>query len=97
MSAAGGLDLRYPIGGLFTVLGVILAGYGVVTRGNVEMYERSTGVNLNFWWGAIMIAFGLLFLFLAARAGNGATSRLAMEDPEGRETEEREKKLGLER
>lgn len=97
MSAAGGLDLRYPIGGLFTVLGVILAGYGVMTRGNAAMYERSTGVNLNFWWGAIMIAFGLLFLFLAARAGNGATSRPAMEDPEGRETEEREKKLGLER
>lgn len=97
MSGAGGLDLRYPIGGLFTVLGVILAGYGIVTRGNVAMYERSTGVNLNFWWGAIMIAFGIVFLLLAARAGSRATSRPAMEDPEGRDTEEREKKLGLER
>lgn len=97
MSGAGGLDLRYPIGGLFTVLGVILAAYGVITRGDTAMYERSTGVNLNFWWGVVMIAFGLLFVLLAARARGEGTSRLAMDDPEGRDTEERERALGLER
>ena len=33
MSAAGNLDIRLPIGGLFTVLGLLLAGYGLATGG----------------------------------------------------------------
>ncbi len=65
MSAAGGLDLRFPIGGLFVVLGVILGGYGIATGGNTEMYQRSTSININLWWGVVMLAFGLLFLLLA--------------------------------
>ncbi|MFN8580076.1 MAG: hypothetical protein U0163_03745 [Gemmatimonadaceae bacterium] len=68
MSAIGGLDLRYPIGGLFVVLGLILTGYGVATGGNAAMYERSTSVNINLWWGVVMLAFGVLFLALARRA-----------------------------
>jgi hypothetical protein len=27
-----GLDIRLPIGGLFTVLGLLLAGYGLVSE-----------------------------------------------------------------
>lgn len=69
MSGAAGLDLRYPIGGLFSVLGVLLGGYGIVTNGNTEMYARSTGVNINLWWGVIMLVTGLLFIALASRAG----------------------------
>lgn len=68
MSGAIDLDLRYPIGGLFVILGVILAGYGVMTGGRPEMYERSGAVNVNLWWGAVMLLFGALFLWLAARA-----------------------------
>ena len=97
MSGAAGLDLRYPIGGLFTVLGAILAGYGVITNGDTEMYVRSTGVNVNLWWGVAMIVFGVLFLALAARAGRGSTALPAADSPSGRATEERERKLGLER
>jgi hypothetical protein len=62
------MDLRLPIGGLFVVLGVILGGYGVMTNGNTAMYERSAGVNINLVWGAVMLAFGALFLVLAQRA-----------------------------
>ena len=96
MSGAAGLDLRYPIGGLFTVLGVILAGYGLITNGNTEMYVRSTGVNVNLVWGVVMIAFGLLFLALAARAGRGTVGP-AEGSAAGRATEAREQKMGLER
>ena len=42
---------------------------------------------------------GLLFVALAwsaGRKGGGGTSRAAMDDPEGRETEVRERRLGLE-
>ncbi len=69
MSEAGGLDLRYPIGGLFLVLGLILTGYGVLTAGDTEMYARATAVNINLWWGIVMLAFGAFMWGLAVRAG----------------------------
>lgn len=100
MSGTAGLDLRYPIGGLFTVLGLLLAGYGVATRDDARLYARATGLNINLWWGLAMLAFGALCLALAARAaraGRRPTMRAAAESPEGRETERRERELGLER
>ena len=94
MSGAAALDLRYPIGGLFVVLGVILAGFGLMTNGNVEMYRPSNGVNINLWWGLVMFFVGLVFLGLARRGAH--RDRLAM-SAAGAATEEREKALGLER
>jgi hypothetical protein len=67
MSAEGSLDLRLPIGGLFTVLGVMLAGFGLVTGGNTEMYVKSAGMNINLIWGVVMLVTGLIFLALAKR------------------------------
>ena len=92
MSAAAALDLRYPIGGLFVVLGAILAVFGAVTRENSAMYVPSGGVNINLWWGIVMLVVGVIFLALARR-GN----RPAATTPEGAATEAREKALGLER
>jgi protein-S-isoprenylcysteine O-methyltransferase Ste14 len=65
---AGGMDLRLPIGGLFVVLGVILGVFGIITNGDVAMYERSGGLNINLVWGAVMLGFGIIFLGLAQRA-----------------------------
>jgi hypothetical protein len=96
MSGAAGLDLRYPIGGLFTVLGLLLAGFGAATRDDARLYARATNLNVNLWWGLVMLAFGLLCLALAARTGRRPTMRPAEETPEGRETERRERALGLE-
>ncbi|HKT06620.1 MAG TPA: hypothetical protein VJR24_01895 [Gemmatimonadaceae bacterium] len=59
------LDIRFPIGGLFTVLGVLVAGYGLVTRADTALYERSLFVNINLIWGIVMIVFGLAMLGLA--------------------------------
>jgi len=67
MSAEGSLDLRLPIGGLFVVLGVMLAGYGLVTSGNMEMYVKSGGMNINLIWGIVMLITGVVFLVLAKR------------------------------
>lgn len=68
MSGAAGLDVRYPIGGLFVVIGVLLAAYGVATTGDATLYARTGGLNINLAWGSVMGAFGALCLFLAARA-----------------------------
>ena len=67
MSAEGSLDLRLPIGGLFVTLGVMLAGYGLVTSGNTEMYLKSGGMNINLIWGIVMLITGAIFLLLAKR------------------------------
>jgi len=67
MSAEGSLDLRLPIGGLFVVLGVMLAGYGLMTSGNTEMYLKSGGMNINLIWGIVMLITGVVFLVLAKR------------------------------
>lgn len=69
MSEGGGLDLRYPIGGLFAVLGLMLVAFGLATGGNAEMYARAAAVNINLWWGVVMLAFGAFMWSLAARAG----------------------------
>lgn len=67
MSGARGLDVRLPIGGLFSVLGVLLVGYGVATRGDAQRYARSLDVNINLWWGLAMLAFGAFMLVMARR------------------------------
>ena len=63
MNAPEGLDIRAPIGGLFTLLGVMLAGYGLVASD-----RAASGTNVNLWWGIVMITFGVMMLFLARRS-----------------------------
>jgi hypothetical protein len=60
-------DLRYPIGILFTIYGVLLGLYGLL--GNKEQYARSLGFNVNLTWGAVMFVFGIIMLFFAMRGG----------------------------
>ncbi len=67
MSSSSGLDIRIPIGGLFTALGLLLGGYGLATAGDVSHYARSVSVNINLWWGLVMLGFGLLLLGASLR------------------------------
>ena len=66
------LDLRLPIGWMFTVVGLLLVGYGLLA--DRAIYARSLGVNVNLWWGLVLFVFGVIMLALA-RAG--ARKRLA--------------------
>jgi len=59
-----GFDIRMPIGMLFTLFGILLVGYGAATQGSVMYEEHSLGVNMNVWWGAALLAFGLAMLAL---------------------------------
>jgi len=67
MSSAEGLDIRAPIGGLFTLLGLLLVGYGLL-GGNGNPASASTNPSVNLWWGLVMLAFGVMMLLLARRA-----------------------------
>jgi hypothetical protein len=60
------LDVRIPIGLLFAVFGAILAIFGLVS--DPEIYQsHSLGLNINFAWGLVQIAFGAVMLWLAYR------------------------------
>ena len=65
------LDLRLPIGLMFTIIGILLVGFGLTS--DPAIYQRSLGVNVNLWWGVVLLAFGLVMLGLVMR-GRRATS-----------------------
>jgi hypothetical protein len=58
-------DLRYPLGLMFTLFGLIITGVGLF--GGAELTQKSLGINMNLWWGLVMLAFGLIMLLLAFR------------------------------
>ena len=60
------LDLRLPIGLMFSVFGVLLTGYGLAS--DEAIYARSLGINVNLWWGLVLLGFGLVMLGLVARS-----------------------------
>jgi hypothetical protein len=62
--------VRWPIGGLFTITGVLLVVYGLLS--DPAIYQKSLGINVNLWWGIVLLVFGLSMLALAYRA---STSR----------------------
>jgi hypothetical protein len=59
------LDLRLPIGLMFALFGAMLTLYGLVSSDTI--YDRSLGINVNLWWGLVLLAFGLVMLGLAWR------------------------------
>lgn len=59
------LDIRIPIGLLFTILGFLLAVYGVVS--DAAIYKRSLGYNVNLDWGIVLFLAGVVALVLSRR------------------------------
>jgi hypothetical protein len=53
-----GLDIRWPIGIMFSLVGALLLVYGFATNGDVEMYRHSLGININVIWGIVLLLFG---------------------------------------
>jgi multisubunit Na+/H+ antiporter MnhG subunit len=61
------LDIRFPIGLMFTLVGAIIGIFGLLS--DPALYQRSLGINVNLWWGLVMFLFGAVMLFMARRAG----------------------------
>jgi len=61
------LDVRWPIGLLFAVIGFVVAAYGLLAAPQAAL-PTATG-NLNRDWGFVMMLFGLLMLWGGWRAG----------------------------
>jgi hypothetical protein len=61
------LDIRYPIGGMFVVLGIILVIFGFASDPTIYQIH-SGGVNVNIGWGCVLLVFGGFMLTMARRA-----------------------------
>ena len=74
-------DLRFPIGIMFSLLGVILVGYGAMS--DKSIYDaHSLGININLIWGFVLLAFGV-FMFIMAWRGRKAGSTQSSKESGG--------------
>ena len=62
-----GLDIRLPIGLLFSLIGLLLVGFGAFSDNSI--YQRSLGLNVNLAWGAVLLVFGAIMVIFGRRAG----------------------------
>lgn len=60
-----GLDIRVPLGALFTLLGLLMTGFGLL--GTKAIYAQTLGINVNLDWGLVLLAFGVIMLWLGLR------------------------------
>ena len=60
------VDIRIPIGLMFSLLGIIISILGFTTF-NSAIYQRSLGININIIMGILMLIFGLVMLYFARR------------------------------
>jgi sulfite exporter TauE/SafE len=61
------VDIRIPIGLMFTIIGILISVFGFVTKSNAEMYQKSLDINVNLIMGVLMLVFGLIMLYFARR------------------------------
>jgi hypothetical protein len=59
------LDLRFPSGSFFVLLGAIVLGYGIIVP---DARAALTETNVDLYCGLAMLAFGAFLLALAFRA-----------------------------
>lgn len=62
-----GVDIKIPIGLMFSILGILLTIFGIVSNSDGELYSRSLGININLWVGIAMLIFGVLMLSFSKR------------------------------
>jgi hypothetical protein len=55
---------------MFTIFGLLLVGFGLF--GDKAIYDRSLGININLYWGIVMLLFGVVMLALGRRGASEA-------------------------
>lgn len=61
------VDIRIPIGLMFSILGVLITVFGFVTMSDAGMYQKSLNINVNIIMGILMLLFGAIMLFFALK------------------------------
>jgi hypothetical protein len=61
------LDVRLPVGLMFSFFGALLVAYGAVS--DRAIYDaHSLGININLDWGGVLFLFGAAMLWLVRRS-----------------------------
>ncbi len=60
------MDIRTPIGSMFSILGMIIVISSFVQ--SADDLKKAQGWNISLYWGLFMIAFGVMMFVLARRA-----------------------------
>jgi hypothetical protein len=60
-----GLDIRLPIGLLFSVLGLLPAAFGAFSGKGI--YQRSLGPDVDLAWGNVVLIFGIVMVVFGSR------------------------------
>jgi hypothetical protein len=60
-----GIDIRLPIGLVFAVVGILMIAFGAAS--DSAIYQRSLGINVNVYWGLVLLAFGVIMALLGRR------------------------------
>jgi hypothetical protein len=68
-----GLDLRWPIGLMFSLIGAMLVIYGLIINSSPQAYERSLGINIDLYWGLLLLVFGGAMLTMAWKGSREAS------------------------
>ncbi len=51
------MSIALTIGATIGVIGLVLLLYGLFGHAD---YSRSSGININLWWGLLMVVFGII-------------------------------------
>jgi len=76
------IDLRIPMGMMFTLIGAVLMAFGLSTKANAALYAPSMGIDANLWWGVVLLVFGLILVTLGRR-GQTQIEKSREPQPEG--------------
>ena len=68
-----GLDIRWPIGIMFTLIGLLLTVTGALAK--PESYQRSLDININLIWGIVLLVFGAFMLIMAMRGAKASAGQ----------------------
>lgn len=58
-----GLDIRWPIGLMFSLIGALLVIEGALTGASA----KALNINIDLIWGIVLLVFGILMLIGAVR------------------------------
>jgi uncharacterized protein YjeT (DUF2065 family) len=56
------IDIKFPIGLMFSAFGLLLTIYGIFTMSDPEIYKKAFDININLWSGLGMLVFGGIML-----------------------------------
>ncbi len=54
---------------MFTLVGVLLTGYGIFKHSISTIQVSGTSVNIDFYWGLVLVVFGVAMLLGAIMGG----------------------------